>query len=154
MSTTPVFSLSLSLSLSPSLPPSLSLSISPPFSQLHHRKFEKLSELMSEEYNWKHYRAELETCFTENLPCIPFLGVLLTTIVQHESATTSRGVKMSLSRNGRKRVSGVEMYTILEAITVRNRSVVVVYTILLASFPTAYNNIIASWLSVYSCGLN
>ena len=76
---------------------------------------------MSEEYNWKLYRAELETCFANNIPCIPFLGVLLTTIVQQESTTVSRGGQMS--RHGRKRVSGVEMYTILEAITVRNRSV-------------------------------
>ena len=76
---------------------------------------------MSEEYNWKLYRSELETCFANNIPCIPFLGVLLTTIVQQESITLSRNGQMS--RHGRKRISGVEMYTILEAITVRNRSV-------------------------------
>ena len=97
---------------------SLSLSLSTPHT---YRKFEKLSDLMSEEYNWKLYRAELEACFARNIPCIPFLGVLLTTIVQQESATISRGGQMS--RHGRKRVSGVEMYTILEAITVRNRLV-------------------------------
>ena len=77
------------------------------------RKYTALSKLMSEDHNWSDYRIELQTKLDDYIPCIPFLGVLLTTIVQQGSVNT---VKM----RGR-RFSGVEDYTIMEAITVRNR---------------------------------
>lgn len=74
-----------------------------------------LTRLMCEEYNYRDYRLKLEETLANNIPCIPFLGVLLTTIVQKESAHNHRSGRM-----GRK-FSGVEDYTIIEAITVRNR---------------------------------
>ena len=68
---------------------------------------------MSEDFNYKEYRADLKAKMAANVSCIPFLGVLLTTIVQLDSADSAqiRG----------RRCSGVEGYTIIEAITVRNR---------------------------------
>lgn len=95
----------------------------------HCRKFETLSGLMSEEHNWKAYSTHLEDILDKNTPCVPFLGVLLTMIVQYESVhamheSTSRFRRPSRSSRVKK-VSGVEDYTVLEAITVRNRCVCV-----------------------------
>ena len=78
-----------------------------------HRKFGLLSSLMSEDHNWTSYRLELQAKLDNNIPCIPFLGVLLTSIVQQDSAHSAR-------QKGR-RFSGVEDYTVMEAVTVRNR---------------------------------
>ena len=66
---------------------------------------------MSEEYNWRSYRKHLDKLLEETTPCIPFLGVLLTTTVQSGSSSDRR----------LRKASGVEDYTLLEAITVRNR---------------------------------
>lgn len=68
---------------------------------------------MSEDRNWNDYRMHLSSKLEENVPCIPFLGVLLTSIAQQRSVHT---VKV----HGRRR-SGVEDYTIMEAVTIRNR---------------------------------
>lgn len=64
------------------------------------------------------YRKDLEQQFNSNTPCIPFLGVFLTQIVQQDSydqcrAKTGCGI--------RKHSSCLGNYTILEAITVRNQ---------------------------------
>ena len=67
---------------------------------------------MSEEYNWRAYRKHLNKLLEETTPCIPFLGVLLTTTVQTGSSASGRRSR---------KASGVEDYTVLEAITVRNR---------------------------------
>ena len=83
------------------------------FSFLFPRKYAALTKLMSEDHNWSQYRMELQSKLDSNIPCIPFLGVLLTSIVQQGSAHT-------VKYRGR-RYSGVEDYTIMEAITVRNR---------------------------------
>ena len=71
---------------------------------------------MSEECNWKAYRSELHDCIVSKTPCVPFLGVLLTSIVQQESFHFTQS-KQQLAR----KQSVLEGYTILEAITVRNR---------------------------------
>ena len=73
---------------------------------------------MSEEDNWAMYRNDLDQQFAANTPCIPFLGVFLTQIVQQDSyneCKPKRGCGI------RKNSSGLENYTILEAITVRNQ---------------------------------
>ena len=68
---------------------------------------------MSEEHNWNDYRMEIQSKLDQNIPCIPFLGVLLTSIVQQES--------MNAVRPRNRRLSGVEDYTVMEAVTVRNK---------------------------------
>ena len=83
---------------------------SPSFSFL--RKFEALCHLMSEEFNYREYRRVLDETLESGIPCIPFLGVLLTTIVQCSAH------KYGL---GSRKYSGVEDYTVMEAVTVRNR---------------------------------
>jgi len=52
----------------------------------------------------------------EGTPCIPFLGVLLTTIAQQGSVEV---VAPKVSR--KRRPSGVEDYVVMEAVTVRNK---------------------------------
>lgn len=80
---------------------------------------------MSEEHSWKAYNKHLENLLNKNTPCIPFLGVLLTKIVQYESVHAVRDTDSNFRRPSRsskvKKVSGVEDYTLLQAITVRNR---------------------------------
>ena len=49
----------------------------------HYRKFEDLSHLMSEENNWKVYRAELHETMSKGA-CVPFLGQFLTEILHQE----------------------------------------------------------------------
>ena len=73
---------------------------------------------MSEEDNWEVYRKDLEQQFTSSTPCIMFLGVFLTQIVQQDSynqckAKTGCGIRRHSSVLGN--------YTVLEAITVRNQ---------------------------------
>ena len=82
------------------------------------RRFKQLSELMSEEDNWAMYRNDLDQQFTASTPCIPFLGVFLTQVVQQDSynqCKPKRGCGI------RKHSSALGNYTILEAITVRNQ---------------------------------
>jgi len=79
------------------------------------RKFLSLSALMSEECNFNLYHQDLEQTLAANIPCIPFLGIFLTVVVQHDSYT-----QMS-SKNMRRQSTLLETYTILDAITVRNR---------------------------------
>ena len=74
---------------------------------------------MTEEHNYASYRYDLQSNLDQDIPCIPFLGVLLTTICQTDSA---HAVTPSV---GGRRMSGVEGYTVMEAITVRNRLVCV-----------------------------
>ena len=50
----------------------------------HYRKFEDLSRLMSEENNWKVYRAELHETMSKGA-CVPFLGQFLTEILHQET---------------------------------------------------------------------
>jgi len=69
---------------------------------------------MSEEYCWRQYSTHLKALIDTTTPCIPFLGVLLTTTVQHQLGSQQGG-------KGRRTSTGVEDYLVLEAITVRNR---------------------------------
>ena len=82
------------------------------------RTFKQLSELMSEKGNWMVYCRDLEQQLTANIPCIPFLGVFLTQIVQQDSYNQCKPKTGDVIR---KRLSGLENYTILETITVRNQ---------------------------------
>ena len=50
----------------------------------HYRKFEDLSRLISEENNWKVYRAELHETMSKGA-CVPFLGQFLTEILHQET---------------------------------------------------------------------
>ncbi len=82
---------------------------------------------MSEQHNWRVYSVQLQELLDTTTPFIPFLGVLLTTTVQYHSRLEGRP----------RKVSGIEDYTLLEAITVRNRYtlrsvwvLVVAYTLL------------------------
>ena len=56
----------------------------------HCRKFKRLCTIMSEENNWKLYREKLDRHFADGTPCIPFLGLFLTQIIQHGSYTVLR----------------------------------------------------------------
>ena len=66
---------------------------------------------MSEQHNWRVYSVQLQELLDTTTPFIPFLGVLLTTTVQYHSRLEGCP----------RKVSGIEDYTLLEAITVRNR---------------------------------
>ena len=69
---------------------------------------------MSEEMNYRDYRRALDDVMSTNAPCVPFLGVLLTTIVQFSSQSYGNSLR-------RRKCSGIEDYTVVEAVTVRNR---------------------------------
>jgi len=69
---------------------------------------------MSEEMNYREYRQRLDEVIATGTPCIPFLGVLLTTIVQFSSLNCRHLM-------GSRKFSGTEDYTVMEAVTVRNR---------------------------------
>ena len=73
---------------------------------------------MSEEQNWTAYRDEIKQKLDTNSPCIPFLGVFLTTVALSQEANTLIEDK-GLER--RRTSSFYEAYHILEAITVRNK---------------------------------
>lgn len=75
---------------------------------------------MSEECNFNLYHQDLEHTLAANIPCIPFLGIFLTVVVQHDSYTQMSSKNMS-SKNMRRQSTLLETYTILDAITVRNR---------------------------------
>ena len=83
-------------------------------SALHicYRKFEQLSALMSEECNFQLYHKDLQQTLAANIPCIPFLGTFLTTVVQQDSYNQIIPKKQSAL---------LETYTVLDAITVRHR---------------------------------
>ena len=76
------------------------------------RKFEQLSALMSEECNFQLYHKDLQQTLAANIPCIPFLGTFLTTVVQQDSYNQITPKKQSAL---------LETYTVLDAITVRHR---------------------------------
>ena len=69
---------------------------------------------MSEESNFNLYHQDLEQTLAANTPCIPFLGIFLTVVVQHDSYAQMSSKKM------RRQSTLLETYTILDAITVRN----------------------------------
>ena len=83
-------------------------------SALHicYRKFEQLSVLMSEECNFQLYHKDLQQTLAANIPCIPFLGTFLTTVVQQDSYNQMTPKKQSAL---------LETSTVLDAITVRPR---------------------------------
>ena len=83
-------------------------------STLHicYRKFEQLSALMSEECNFQLYHKDLQQTLAANIPCMPFLGTFLTTVVQQDSYSQMTPKKQSAL---------LETYTVLDAITVRHR---------------------------------
>ena len=64
------------------------------------------------------YRNDLDQQFAASTPCIPFLGVFLTQIVQQESYSQCKPKRGGVIR---KHSAGLENYTILEAITARNQ---------------------------------
>lgn len=51
----------------------------------HCREFKRLCTIMSEENNWQLYREKLDKHFANDTPCIPFLGLFLTQIIQNGS---------------------------------------------------------------------
>lgn len=77
-----------------------------------HRKFGQLSALMSEECNFQLYYQDLKQTLAANIPCVPFLGTFLTTVVQQDSYSQMTPKKQSAL---------LDTYTVLDAITVRHR---------------------------------
>ena len=66
---------------------------------LYGRRFLDLADLMSETKNYTLYRARMKTAL-DNPPCIPFLGVFLTEVVQMDTYN-----KMHRTRRSSRRVS-------------------------------------------------
>ncbi len=66
---------------------------------------------MCEDRNWAVYRQTLKHLLESTTPCVPFLGVLLTSTVQYQNRLEGRP----------RKESGVEDYTLLDAVTVRKR---------------------------------
>ncbi len=66
---------------------------------------------MCEDRNWAKYRRTLSALLESTTPCVPFLGVLLTTTVQYHCRLEGRPRKKS----------GVEDYVLLDAVTNRKR---------------------------------
>lgn len=72
------------------------------------KRFTRLCHLMSEEDNWQLYRKELGRRLASDTPCVPFLGLFLTQVVQQESYHKMRVEKdecPSSSSPGRRRSS-------------------------------------------------
>ena len=68
---------------------------------------------MSEDDNWKLYREDLDRCLSTNTPCIPFLGLFLTQVVQQESYHKLRAEKfVGDSRRGNRRSRSFEEFDI------------------------------------------
>ena len=82
-----------------------------------HRQFKELSSVVSEDRNWETYCRELHQQLSTNTPFIPFLGVFLTQIVQRESYEKMRPKEENIHRQA----TIFETYTILDAITARNK---------------------------------
>ena len=77
------------------------------------RRFNQLTRLMSEEDNWKLYRQDLDRCLTTNTPCVPFLGLFLTQVVQQESYHKMREENNTgAGKNGRRRSSSFGAYRV------------------------------------------
>ena len=62
---------------------------------------------MSEDDNWKLYREDLDRCLSANTPCVPFLGLFLTQVVQQESYHKLRA-EVGESRRGKRRSRSFE----------------------------------------------
>ena len=73
------------------------------FKLYHYRKFEDLSCLMSEENNWKVYRAELHETMSKGA-CVPFLGQFLTQILHPETMKESMLRRRKLQDTGQNLV--------------------------------------------------
>ena len=70
---------------------------------------------MSEDDNWKLYREDLDRCLSANTPCVPFLGLFLTQVVQQESYHKLRAEKfISESRRGKRRSRSFEEFDICD----------------------------------------
>lgn len=67
---------------------------------------------MSEECNFQLYHKDLKQTLAANIPCMPFLGTFLTTVVQQDSYSQMTPKKQSAL---------LDTYTVLDAITVRHR---------------------------------
>ena len=68
---------------------------------------------MSEDDNWKLYREDLDRCLSTNTPCIPFLGLFLTQVVQQESYHKLRAEKfVGDKRRGNRRSRSFEEFDI------------------------------------------
>ena len=77
---------------------------------------------MSEERNWRQYRRQLAKHVSNNTSCVIFLGVLLSNVVRYESyQQLKRSNRLSSAMPVARKVSVCETFTVLEAITVRNR---------------------------------
>ena len=80
---------------------------------------------MSEEGCWRQYRREIKQQASTNTTCVIFLGVFLSHAVRydayHKLKQASRASSHSLLPFSEQKVSMCETFTVLEAITVRNR---------------------------------
>ena len=88
------------------------------------RQLTCLTKLMSEEGNWKLYRKELSKQTSTSSTCIIFLGVFLSHVVRYEAYHKLRHKRNSPHSSPalqQKKASLYETFTVLEAITVRQR---------------------------------